>query len=102
MRGWRAARDFRTGEPIDAKAYMADSIDIRHVFPQKWCAANKIDVAFANCIVNKAAIDGQTWGYIGGSAPSRYLAAIEFGVPIDQQDLDVIVTSHDIDPVALR
>lgn len=98
----RGGRDFRTGEPIDAQAYMADSIDIRHVFPQKWCAANNIDAAFANCIVNKTAIDGQTWGYMGNNAPSRYLAALEAGVPIDSQDLDVIVTSHDIDPVALR
>ncbi len=98
----RGGRDYRTGETIDAKAYMADSIDIRHIFPQKWCAASNIDPALANCIVNKTAIDGQTWGYMGGSAPSRYLAAIEAGVPVDAQDLDAIVTSHDIDPVALR
>jgi hypothetical protein len=98
----RGGRDFRTGETIDAKAYSADSIDIRHIFPQKWCAANRIDSAHANCIVNKTAVDGQTWGYMGASAPSRYLAALETGVPVNPQDLDAILTSHDIDPVALR
>jgi hypothetical protein len=98
----RGGRDFRTGETIDAKAYAADSIDIRHIFPQKWCAASGIDSAYANCIVNKTALDGQTWGYMGASAPSRYLAAIEAGVPVKPQDLDAILTSHDIDPVALR
>ncbi len=98
----RGGRDFRTGETIDAKAYAADSIGIRHIFPQKWCAANGIDSGFASCIVNKTAIDGQTWGYIGASAPSKYLAALENGVPVSAQDLDAIVTSHDIDPVALR
>ncbi|WP_061289591.1 GmrSD restriction endonuclease domain-containing protein [Herbidospora cretacea] len=98
----RGGRDFRTGETIDAKAYAADSIDIRHVFPQKWCTANGIDAGYANCIVNKTAIDGQTWGYIGTNAPSKYLTAIETGVPVDAQDLDAIITSHDIDPVALR
>lgn len=98
----RGGRDFRTGETIDAKAYAADSIDIRHIFPQKWCAANGIASAYANCIVNKTAIDGQTWGYMGASAPSKYLAAIETGVPVNPQDLDAICNSHDIDPVALR
>ncbi|GAA3110826.1 GmrSD restriction endonuclease domain-containing protein [Streptosporangium carneum] len=98
----RGGRDFRTGETIDAKAYAADSIDIRHIFPQKWCAANGVDSAYANCIVNKTAIDGQTWGYMGASAPSKYLAAIETGVPVTPQDLDAILTSHDIDPIALR
>ncbi len=98
----RGGRDFRTGETIDAKAYAADSIDIRHIFPQKWCAANGIDSAYASCIVNKTAIDGQTWGYMGASAPSKYLAAIETGVPVNPQDLDAICNSHDIDPVALR
>ncbi|MGI5273370.1 GmrSD restriction endonuclease domain-containing protein [Nonomuraea sp. CA-218870] len=98
----RGGRDFRTGETIDAKAYAADSIDIRHIFPQKWCAANSIDSAYANCIVNKTAIDGQTWGYMGASAPSKYLTAIEAGVPVSPQDLDAICNSHDIDPVALR
>ncbi|MFB4278955.1 RNA-binding domain-containing protein [Nonomuraea sp. MTCD27] len=98
----RGGRDFRTGETIDAKAYAADSIDIRHIFPQKWCAANGIDSAYANCIVNKTAIDGQTWGWMGASAPSKYLVAIESGVPVSPQDLDAICNSHDIDPVALR
>jgi hypothetical protein len=98
----RGGRDFRTGETIDAKAYTADSIDIRHIFPQKWCSGNGIDSAFVNCIVNKTAIDGQTWGYIGASAPSGYLAALENGVPMTPQDLDAILTSHDVDPVALR
>ncbi|GAA4597839.1 hypothetical protein BJY16_002492 [Actinoplanes octamycinicus] len=98
----RGGRDFRTGDTIDAKAYAADSIDIRHIFPQKWCAANGIDSGYANCIVNKTAIDGQTWGYIGTNAPSKYLAAVEADLPVDSQDLDAIIASHDIDPVALR
>jgi hypothetical protein len=98
----RGGRDFRTGDTIDAKAYAADSIDIRHVFPQKWCAAHGIDSSYANCIVNKTAIDGQTWGYIGNNAPSQYLAAIEADLPVSLQDLDAIIASHDIDPVALR
>jgi hypothetical protein len=52
--------------------------------------------------VNKTAIDGQTWEYIGASAPSKYLAAIDAGRQVDPHDLDAILTSHDIDPVALR
>jgi hypothetical protein len=51
----RGGRDFRTGDTIDAKAYMADSIDIRHIFPQKWCAANNIDPGLAKARPSRAA-----------------------------------------------
>jgi hypothetical protein len=98
----RGGRDFRTGETIDAKAYTADSIDIRHIFPQKWCTANGIDAEYANCIVNRTAIDGHTWARMGSDAPSTYVSKIEAAVPISQQDLDAVLTSHDIDPIALR
>jgi hypothetical protein len=98
----RGGRDFRTGETIDAKAYTADSIDIRHIFPQKWCAAHGIDAEYANCIVNRTAVDGHTWMRMGSEAPSVYLAKIEKAVPMSPQDLDAVLTSHDIDPIALR
>ena len=98
----RGARDFRTGLTIDVHAYLDDAIDIHHIFPQKWCAANNIADAIANSIVNKTAIDAKTNRRIGGNAPSKYLATVESAEKITRQDLDAILTSHDIDPLALR
>jgi hypothetical protein len=95
-------RDFRTGLAIDAHAYLDDAIDIHHIFPRKWCAANEIPDGIANSIVNKTAIDAKTKRRMGGNSPSRYLGTIETADKMNRQDLDAILTSHDIDPLALR
>jgi hypothetical protein len=98
----RGARDFRTGLTIDVHAYLDDAIDIHHIFPQKWCATAGIEDAIANSIVNKTAIDAKTNRRVGRNAPSKYLATVESVEKITSQDLDAILTSHDIDPLALR
>lgn len=98
----RGARDFRTGQTIDIHAYFDDAIDIHHVFPQRWCDTNGIDQGLSNSIVNKTPIDAHTNRRIGGRAPSVYLASIESGENIAAGELDELLRSHDVDPVALR
>ncbi|WP_419926474.1 GmrSD restriction endonuclease domain-containing protein [Candidatus Poriferisocius sp.] len=98
----RGGRDFRTGKPIDVHAYFDDNIDVHHLFPKKWCTSNEIDSGIADSVVNKTAIDARTNKVIGGDAPSRYLAKLEERDRIEPTDLDAIVQSHDVDPLALR
>lgn len=98
----RGGRDFRTGSTIDVHAYFDDAIDIHHIFPQKWCAANNIPQGVMNSVVNKTAIDAHTNRRIQGAAPSKYLARIERQDGIESAELDAILRSHDIDPVAMR
>ena len=98
----RGGRDFRTGNPIDVHAYFDDAIDIHHVFPQKWCSDNSIARGIADSVVNKTAIDAHTNRRVGGAAPSQYLQRIESQEEIDPAELDAILRSHDIDPIALR
>ena len=98
----RGARHFRTGMAIDGQAYLDDGIDIRPIFPQNWCVAHDIPDEIANSIVNKTAIDAKTNRRIGGNAPRKYLSTIESAEKMTRQDLDAILTSHDIDPLALR
>lgn len=98
----RGGRDFRTGQTIDVHAYVDDAIDIHHIFPQKWCAANGIADVAANSIVNKTAIDAKTNRRIGSNPPSKYLATLETAGQIAREDLDAILSSHDIDPLTLR
>ena len=96
------ALDFKTGQPIDVHAYMEHAIDIHHVFPRHWCGHHGIRQGVSNCIVNKAALDARTNRYIGGSAPSRYLARIQTGEGIEPHVLNGFLLSHDIDPISLR
>ncbi|WP_432849408.1 GmrSD restriction endonuclease domain-containing protein [Amycolatopsis sp. CA-161197] len=98
----RGGRGFRTGEPIDAHTYIEDAIDIRHVFPKKWCAENQIEGDIADSVVNKTAIDARTSRRMGRNAPSTYLVRMESSEGIEVADLDGILRSHDIDTVALR
>ncbi len=98
----RGGRDFRTGPAIDLHTYVDDAVDVHHIFPKRWAAANGIPEGVANSIVNKTTIDSRTNRRIGGAAPSRYLTRIESSEQIDAEDLDAILRSHDIDPLALR
>lgn len=98
----RGGRDFRTGNTIDLHAYLDDAIDIHHIFPQEWCRSNEIPRWVMNSIVNKTAIDSRTNRRIGGSAPSVYVERLQKNEKISPEELDAILSSHDIDPIALR
>jgi len=92
------------------KARMVDldrddvKLDIHHIFPKKWCEAQKIPRQTFNSIVNKTAISYKANRMIGGSAPSKYLAQIQTHAQVKLADpeMDAILRSHVIDPALLR
>ena len=91
------ARDWMTGEESSIQSYFDESIDIHHIFPQKWCGEQEIEPARCDSIVNKTPLTARTNRSIGGRAPSEYLARITSGgVPSDV--LDSYLHSHLIDP----
>ena len=98
----RGGRNFHTNVPIDDDGYFDYGIDIFHVFPKSWCLSRGFQPRIVDCIVNKAAMSSQLRRLIGGSAPSAYLQKIEKEQGMQGRDLDGILRSHDIDPVALR
>src|SRR5690606_14511114 len=77
------ARDFRTGEPIEAQTFFDDKVDIHHIFPEQWCKANGIKPAIYNSVINKTALAARTNRQVGGRAPSQYLSLIEKSARID-------------------
>ncbi|MDE2732716.1 MAG: DUF262 domain-containing protein [Bacteroidota bacterium] len=98
----RGARDFRTGQAIDFSAYMDHAFDIRYIFGRNWCIDQGLDKSVVSCIVNKVAMDAQTYRRIRGAAPSIYLSRIESGGRMPAALLDGILRSHAIDPSALQ
>ena len=91
------ARDWMTGEESSIQSYFDESIDIHHVFPQRWCRDNEIDPARCDSIINKTPLTARTNRSIGGDAPREYLERIALGeVPKDV--LDGYIQSHLIDP----
>lgn len=96
------ARDLMEDKALDKVQYASLNTDIHHIFPKHWCNANGIDDEHRESIVNKTAISARTNRSIGGSAPSRYLAAIEAKAQIPSTQLDGLLDSHLILAPALR
>ena len=97
------ASDWMTGEESSIQNYFDESIDVHHVFPQKWCRDHGIEPGRCDSIINKTPLTARTNRSIGGDAPSEYLVRIESGkdrVPRDV--LDGYLESHFIDPTHLR
>jgi hypothetical protein len=106
------AKDFRTGQGYDLTVFFDEAVDIHHIFPQDWCAAQKIDVKIYDTVINKTPLSYRTNRIIGGVAPSEYLAKLEHGKtgangqlanpPIAPALLDTYLASHCISPNLLR
>lgn len=96
------ARDWMEDKALDKVQYASLSVDIHHIFPKHWCAQNGIDDERRESVVNKTAISARTNRTIGGSAPSKYVAAIESKAQILPAQLDPLLESHLISAESLR
>lgn len=95
------ARDFRTGEAITSAGYFEDKIENHHIFPQDWCKKQGIEASRYNSIVNKTPLTAKTNKFLGGKAPSDYLAQLE-DQGLSRPRIDEILRSHAIEPMTLR
>ena len=100
----RGSRDVLSGATIDHKVFHDDAIDIHHIFPSDWCQRQDDERIrkFADTAVNKTAIGRYANRVIGSNAPSRYSERLESKGGMSSQELDDILRSHAIDPIALR
>jgi hypothetical protein len=96
------ALDFRTGKKFEYTLFFDESVDIHHIFPQKWCENNKIEKKIYDSIINKTPISSKTNRMIGGAAPSAYLETIEKEFVESRQVLDEALRTHLIDVELLR
>ena len=94
--------DFVTGTPIDLNTYFNNAVDIHHIFPRAWCEGQNLPKEKWNSIVNKAPLAAGTNRFIGGHAPSNYLARIQRDKQISAATLDSFLASHSIPVTQLR
>ena len=95
------ALDFSSGESITAVRYFQEKIENHHIFPQEWCKRQGISRSRYNSIVNKTPLTAKTNKFLGGNAPSEYLAKLE-AQGMSRQRIDEILRSHLIEPETLR
>jgi len=89
--------DFRSGVPIDVQTYFEESIDIHHIFPQKYSKGLGISPREYDCIINKTPLSARTNKIIGGNAPSVYLNKIMKEYDMTKDRVNDILVSHVID-----
>ncbi len=100
----QGAKDFISGQKCKDTLFFDESVDIHHIFPQKWCKENKKEKKEYDSIINKTPLSSKTNGILGGKAPSEYLNKIEFDTKprIDSATLNESLESHLINPELLR
>jgi len=95
------SRDFLNGDPIEISTYFDQAIDIHHIFPRAFCEKQKFPRDKWNSNINKTPLSSRTNRIIGGHKPSTYLQALQ-REGVSPEKLDLILTSHLIDPNHLR
>ena len=95
-------RDWLSNSRIDIQTYFNDSIDVHHIFPVAWCEKNGISRDQYNCIINKTPLSSGTNKFVKGEAPSRYIERILQRIVVSREELDSILTSHQLNSELLR
>ena len=80
------------------------NLDIHHIFPRAWCAANGIPSDQCDSILNKTPLSYKANRKIGGEAPSVYLRRIQQHeqVRLEDHQMDRILETHALNPLAMR
>ena len=92
------ARDFIMGSGVN----FAESVEVHHIFPKKYCEAHGFPKAKYDSIANKTLILKGTNKFIGGDPPSFYLGAIERKTGLSSAEVDAILERHFIDAALCR
>lgn len=90
------ARDFITGRAMDFTVFTDENTDIHHIFPRGYCKS-KYDSNKWDSIINKTPLFARTNRIIGGNAPSVYLQRIQDQKHVTRENLEIYVSSHQID-----
>jgi hypothetical protein len=97
----KGAKDFWSGQKFDDTVFFGENVDIHHIFPKAWCLEKGIKPEIFDSIINKTPLSYRTNRFIGGAAPSEYLARLKAEGMTDAA-LDENLRSHLIDPVLLH
>jgi hypothetical protein len=95
------SRDFLSGEAIEFTNYFDDAVDIHHVFPKAWSEKMGLPRLLWNSVVNKAPLTARTNRYLGGYAPSHYLAKLETK-KLSVDLVDELLETHGVNSQTLR
>ena len=77
-------------------------LDIHHIFPRVWCESKGIAATTFDSIINKTPVSYKANRMIGGRAPSDYLKVLQSRAGLNEDGMNRIIESHQVDPEMLR
>ncbi len=96
------ATDFLAGRNMSSEVSFAESVEVHHIFPKKYCEARGFPKAKYDSIANKTLILKGTNRIIDGDPPSFYLVKIERKTGLSSAEVDAILERHFIDAALCR
>ena len=96
------AKDFLAGRNMDTSANFAESIEIHHIFPKKYCETQKFPKDHYDNVANRTPIMKKTNKFLGDNPPSFYLEKIEEKIGLSSAELDKVLEQHFIDAEICR
>lgn len=96
------ATDFLAGKSMSSEVSFAESVEVHHIFPKKYCEAHGFPKAKYDSIANKTLILKGTNKFIGGDPPSIYLGKIDRQPGLSSAEVDEILERHFIDAALCR
>lgn len=96
------AQDFFWKEAVQQLDMDEVGLDIHHIFPKAWCVTNKVAATKFDSIINKTPISYKANRMIGGQAPSVYLGKLQSKAGLDEDDMNRIIKTHQVDSQMLR
>lgn len=96
------ARDFLAGKNMGTSANFAESIEVHHIFPKKYCVEHDLPKDKFDSIANRTLILKGTNRIIGSNPPSVYLQTIERKTGLPSAEVDEILERHFIDAELCR
>lgn len=91
----KGGKDWLKNLDVDTASFFSQSIDIHHVFPKAWCAANGIETNRCDSIVNKTPLSYDTNRTLGGRAPSSYMGTIRSRTHLSDDALEELFARHE-------
>lgn len=87
--------DFMTHNKMDVAAYLKESTDIHHIFPQAYCEQMGYARQKWNSVINKTPMYASTNRSIGGRAPHEYVQTM-YNKGLSEQQVKEAISSHQI------
>ena len=96
------ATDFLAGKNIGSGVNHAESVEVHHIFPKRYCADRGLSKDKYDSIANKTLILKGTNRIIGSNPPSIYLEKIQSKTGLSRAEVDGILELHFADAALCR